>query len=280
MRQRILAEAAVRVLANPDEPLVVLLPSGWSPDASTGFFDGLDVPWLRMTTVADIASHRGEPVAADALSYPSRREARELDGTPFTSARALMRAGTTLQDVLGPDAPVASSVSDQAMTTLSFGNRRHPLLVRLGLERSRALIDQQLRSISIQAPPAVTLSSASGRFAATLSNSLDQKVTVQVQAMTGPGVRVEGPRQIEIGPHASYTVLLTASTARLGVHNITLVVTDSAGVPLGSSARVPVRSAQVSRVIWLILGTGVSLLFGAIALRLVRRVRAARGARS
>jgi hypothetical protein len=30
----------------------------------------------------------------------------------------------------------------------------------------------------------------------------------------------------------------------------------------------------VSAVIWLILGTGVALLFGAIAVRLVRRVRA------
>jgi hypothetical protein len=33
----------------------------------------------------------------------------------------------------------------------------------------------------------------------------------------------------------------------------------------------------VSQVIWLILGTGVALLFGAIVVRLVRRVRRARG---
>ena len=52
-------------------------------------------------------------------------------------------------------------------------------------------------------------------------------------------------------------------------------MTDSDGTPLGASDQLPIRSAQVSNVIWLILGTGVALLFGAIAVRLVRRVRAA-----
>jgi hypothetical protein len=69
-------------------------------------------------------------------------------------------------------------------------------------------------------------------------------------------------------------VLLNAQTRLLGIHNVTLVVTDVDGTPLGSSDTVPIRAAQVSAVIWLILGTGVALLFGAIAVRLVRRVRA------
>jgi hypothetical protein len=280
IRQRILAEAAVRVLEGQDQPLVVLLPSGWAPDATTGFFEGLDVPWLRMTTVADIASRRAEPVPAASVRYTRSREAAELDAGAFSSARALMSAGATLQDVLGTDANVGAAVTEQAMGSLSFDHRRHPVLARHALDRSRDLIDQQLRSISIDAPQGVTLSSASGRFSAILSNSLDHKVTVHVQAMTGRGVRVEGPQKIDIGPRGSTTVLLTASTARLGVHNITLVVTDSTGVPLGSSVQLPVRSVEVSKVIWFILGTGVALLFGAIALRLVRRVRAARGARS
>ena len=70
-------------------------------------------------------------------------------------------------------------------------------------------------------------------------------------------------------------MLLNARTGQLGIHNVTLVVTDTEGTPLGSSDTVPIRAAQVSAVIWLILGTGVALLFGAIAVRLIRRVRAA-----
>ncbi len=52
-----------------------------------------------------------------------------------------------------------------------------------------------------------------------------------------------------------------------------VVVTDEAGTPLGAAQRVAIRSAQVSGVIWLILGVGVGLLFLAIAIRLVRRIR-------
>ena len=53
------------------------------------------------------------------------------------------------------------------------------------------------------------------------------------------------------------------------------MLTDTDGTPLGSSDSLPIRSNRVSNVIWLILGTGVALLFGAILVRLFRRIRAA-----
>jgi hypothetical protein len=46
--------------------------------------------------------------------------------------------------------------------------------------------------------------------------------------------------------------------------------------PLGSADELPIRSAQVSKVIWLIIGIGATLLFGAILVRLARRLRRAR----
>ena len=56
---------------------------------------------------------------------------------------------------------------------------------------------------------------------------------------------------------------------------MTLLLTDSDGVPIGSSDSLPIRSNRVSNVIWLILGTGVALLFATIVVRLVRRIRTA-----
>jgi hypothetical protein len=58
----------------------------------------------------------------------------------------------------------------------------------------------------------------------------------------------------------------------LGVHTVTLQVTNQAGVVLGSSDSFPMRVEQVSRLIWVIIGAGLALLFGAIIVRLVRRV--------
>ena len=81
---------------------------------------------------------------------------------------------------------------------------------------------------------------------------------------------------IELGPGNRTSVLLNASSSATGIRNLTLLLTDIDGAPLGSSDDLPVRSNRVSNVIWLIMGTGIALLFGAIVVRLFRRVRAAR----
>ena len=280
MRQRILAEAALRLLSPHPSPLVVVLPSYWNPSSSTGFFEGLDVDWLHLTTVSDVAGRSARPVSQDQLDYPPRLDRSELDSANFSSAAALIRAGETLQNVLTDNDSVASTVADQAMRSTSYGHRASPDGARAATDRSRAWIDQEMGSIRIDAPPAVTLSSTSGRFAATISNGLDEPVTVSIQALTDEPRAIRGPETVDIGPGGRTSVLLNASFRRLGVHNVTLVVTDAEGVRLGSSDELPIRSAQVSKVIWLILGTGVALLFGAIAVRLFRRVRAtARAAR-
>jgi hypothetical protein len=71
-------------------------------------------------------------------------------------------------------------------------------------------------------------------------------------------------------------VLLDATTHVLGVHTVTLEVTNKAGTPLGSQDAFPMRAEQVSQLIWVIIGAGLALLFGAIVVRLVRRIRRSR----
>ena len=60
---------------------------------------------------------------------------------------------------------------------------------------------------------------------------------------------------------------------RPGIHQVRLVVTDVEGMPLGDSTGMQIRAAQVSGLIWLLLAGGALLLFGTIAIRLVRRTR-------
>jgi hypothetical protein len=82
---------------------------------------------------------------------------------------------------------------------------------------------------------------------------------------------------IELAPGGRQTVFLAARATAPGVQYVRVQVTDVDGTPLGAAQRVAIRSAEVGEVIWLILGTGVGLLFLAIAIRLVRRVRRERG---
>lgn len=275
LRQRIVSEAALRLLSPGRRPLVVLIPHDWSPAATNGFFEGLDVPWIHLTNVGGATMRAGTPVALSDLAYPPRQARRELGARIFAAADALVAAGHTLQTVLTRNDDVGTAVADQALTATSYASRAHPGRSLASLVRAREQIDQQLASVRIEAPRAVTLSSASGKFAATITNGLDQPVTVSVKALTDRPMQISGQDTVDIGPGGRTTVLLDAQTHTPGVHNVTLVVTDSEGTPLGSSDQLPIRSAQVSNVIWLILGTGVALLLGAIAVRLVRRVRSA-----
>lgn len=278
LRQQVISEAALRLLSPGRRPLVVVLPVDWAPDGTTGFFEGLDVPWLTLTDVAGLDDRPGGRVQSDQLEYPASQVRRELDAANFASAADLVAAGDTLQNILTNNDEIASIVRDEGLTGLSYASRDHPDASRAATDRSRRWIQGQLGAITVSAPPAVTLSSSTGRFAATVTNGLEHPVTVRVEAVADEPLQIAGPDTIAIGPGSSTSVLLNASAAELGVSNVELIVTDDTGSPLGSSDDLPIRSVQVSQVIWLILGVGVALLFGAILVRLIRRVRRARSA--
>ena len=99
---------------------------------------------------------------------------------------------------------------------------------------------------------------------------------VQVGAAPSSGLTVDVPDPVELGPGESRRLRLSATTEGVGTHTVRLFVTATDGTPLGSATALPIRSNQVSQIIWIVMVAGGGLLFGAIALRLVRRVRAAR----
>ena len=275
LRQRILAEAAVRLLFHDRAPLVTVFPDDWVPNDPGTFWSGLDVDWLELTDTSGL--RRGSRVPADDLTYPVEQELSELDAENFAAAEQLIGAGRTLDHLLTRNDRVASQTLDEALTSVSFAERERALQARLDTLRAVGLIERQLKKVKIRGPgKGVTLSSDSGSFAVTVENRLDHAVTVSVDAVSLGDVRVEPTNPIELTAHGRQTVLLDAVASSPGVHYVRLLVTDETGTPLGAAQRVPIRSAQVSDVIWLILGVGVGLLFLAIALRVVRRIRSER----
>lgn len=277
LRQRILAEAAVRRMAKRREPLVVVLPAGWDPVDATELFRGLDQEWIDLVTLDDVRSSPATAVAPDKLVYPGVQRRRQLDSLDFGSAATLTQTGSTLQYLLTRNDTVGREVADQAFTGLSYSHRLDSAVVRAVNDRSQDLLEQQLRGVTITGPPAVTLTSDRGTFGATLENTLDEPVTVRVRAVADEPISISmAEEDVEMPPHTRRRVLLTASTQRQGMHNVTLQVTDINGTALGAGDEIPVRAAQVSAVIWVIIGTGAALLFGAIGVRLFRRARAAR----
>jgi hypothetical protein len=273
LRQRILSEAAVRLLTPGRHPLVVPLPLEWHPDQASAFFAGLKVDWLDLTTVTDAIDRGGRKVDPAELDYPLTQLRRQLDAPEFAAVRDLISAGEILQNVLTLNSAVSDTVTGQALAGASYASREAPLAARASLVRSRAWISDALASVDISAGPGVTLSGSNGGFAAVITNDLDQPVTVDVVARSNGGVEIAPVDPVALPANSRSTVVLEAHANRVGVTNVTLALTDVDGNPIGSTDQLPIRSAQVSVVIWLIIGTGLGLLFLAILVRLFRRVR-------
>ncbi|MGB0101618.1 MAG: DUF6049 family protein, partial [Nocardioides sp.] len=236
-----------------------------------------DLEWLNLASVADATARTAREVPVERLDYPEEQAALELDASSFAAADDLVRAGESLQNLLTRNDLVASEVRDEALSDVSYADRADPSRGMTSAGASRSWIDTRLRSVRIDAPPAVILSSGSGRFATVVTNALDHPVSVRIRAVAEAPLEVSVPTDtIELAPDSRTTVLLDASSAAVGIRNLTLELTDIDGVPIGSSDELPIRSNRVSNVIWLIIGTGVALLFGAIVVRLFRRIRTAR----
>ncbi len=260
-------------MLEPDrDPLVVVLPRFSSEDAAD-FFAGLDAPWLDLTTLPRATARVGEVIEAEAIEYPVRQDEFELDPDTFQAADELIADGNALQNLLTLNDRVGAELTEEALTGTSYTARQAQIATRAALNRSRTWVQDRLRSVQIGAPPGVTLSSDSGDFVATITNRLDEPVTVSVLARTDDGIEITPPAPVELAANSRTSVLLQARTSEASVHNVTLLLTDADGRPLGSSDQLPIRSAQVSDVIWVIIGVGVGLLFVAILLRLVRRIR-------
>ena len=227
-----------------------------------------------MTTVADAVGPMIEQDVDQArLHYPDAELAAELPPTVFHAVSALRTSGQTLQSVLPHNDTVGDAVLDDALTSASYTARGGTGATGTAADRSRAVIDAQLRSITVTAPPSVTLASDHGKFNATVANNLDQPVQVKVKAITDGKLTIGGSGRLEIPAGRTASVLLSATAHANGIHHVVLQLTTVDGAPLGSQDSFPIRAAQVSRIIWLFIGGGLGLLFAAIVVRLVHRIR-------
>ncbi|PVG84140.1 hypothetical protein DDE18_00395 [Nocardioides gansuensis] len=278
VRQRLLSEASLRLAAGDTAPVVVMLPADWHPRDPADLFGPLELPWLRAVGINEVVDRPAVSATARDLVYTEEDLQGELDRPAFAAAREMIAAASQLEKVLTAVTTVEAQVADEALTTLSSAHRERPGRGVAAAEATTRYLRGQLASIEVEAPSKVTLSSQTGRFGATLVNGLDQIVTVRVAAESEDEVSLEDLGPITLAPASRTRIRPDITTDRLGIHDVRLVVTDVDGRPLGGSDVLPVRAAQASRIIWVVMGLGAAILVGAMALRLRRRLVAAREA--
>lgn len=281
VRQRVLADAALHALSGDrGEPLVRILPPAWDPGKrwrSARFFEGLDTSWLAPADLADLLTGVSIEPAVDPvedLAYPESSLDAELPLATVLATEALIAEGAVVEELVTDDSDVDEQVGRQALLTSSVWSRRRPGAATERALAARNRVTRWLDEVTVRGPSFVTMSSETGTFQVTVVNGLDQRVTVGLDAsLPGEELQLSTPEPIELPPNGRGAMRIDATATDIGVHEVTLQPVTTEGTPLGEPTEVSIRSSRVGFILWIVMAVGGTALFGAILLRLWRRVR-------
>jgi hypothetical protein len=279
VRQRILSEAALHA-RSPDrsQTLVVSTPQHWNPGSdwqASRFFLGLQVPWLDMIDIPGLLSGPAgahSPVGGHP-EYPLAQRRAEVPTANLRASRKLSLTGGVFSALLARNSTVDDDLAKQGVLASSVHIRSHPRHAAHLAWAATRRIQAEMGKVRIEGPSFVTMSSESGAFAVTIINGLDESVNVGIRAdADNRQLSIAGADPVRLGPGQRASVRLRATTRDIGVHTVTLIPVNDNGHPLGNLTSFNVRSSQVGRVIWVVIGAGGAVLLVTIVVRIVRRV--------
>lgn len=276
LRQRLLSEVEVRRLSGSTAPLVLMLPADWAPEQPADLFDALGEPWLSSETVASLLDAEGIETTPADLAYTEEDLGAQLPAASFGAAEDLAEAGAQMASSLALPSLVRQQTVDEGLLTLSEGLRGGSVRATNRAMAAESRLRDQLSSITVVAPEAVSLSSDNGSLGVDIINGLDQPIAVRLAARSDDGIELSDVGLRQIAGNARIRLRPQLSTTRPGIHRLQLVVTDDGGTPLGDSTSIQVRAAEVSNLIWLLMAAGAVILFTTIAFRLRTRAKEGR----
>ncbi|WP_447644159.1 DUF6049 family protein [Nocardioides zeae] len=267
LRQRLAATMVLGALdddAGATQERAVLLPALWNPGEAGTPTRGLTTGWLRTVPLTELAA-AGDTAPAevdlDALATDVDAS-RAVPGDLFVLSRSLVTRGARLDSILPETDAVRSQTERAATSVLSYENRGDLARVRSGIRDQIDQVEELLGSVTVEAPPTITLSGDDGDFNVRVVNGLDQPVVVELRGDESRRVSVEPSGPVEVPAGGSASVRMTVAMHRLGVYDVDVRVVDETGTALGGAVVVPVRSAAVSDIIWAIIGSAALLFVG------------------
>jgi hypothetical protein len=277
-RQLILANTALRSLyGGPEDRTAIAMPSPlWWPDDTwrdADLFGGLRVPWINRVTASSLTS-LPHPRYDGAFAYPESARRRELGQAILNKVRRVRRTAHTVGNL------VAEPEGKQLETDRAFGLSTSAAW-RDQRETGRAIASdffetqrEMIRSIDIETPNFVTLSSSSGRFPISITNGLDEPVTVDLSVTArDPRMTVAPIQPVTLQQDQRVTVTVLTASRGVGITTLTARMLTQTGRPFGPVATFQLRTTQIGTVVWVIMGVGAAVLFSAAGRRIFVRVR-------
>lgn len=245
-----------------------------SPDAAA--VDAAATPaWAVRAGLATLLD--GDPSPVDTLPTPP-------DAAGAVTPAVLARLQRIEQGLLtyGSAAPT-TGLADEASALAASGASETWLADPAGRASYMTLLEQRsgiakLDLVGLTAPGTVTLSADNSQFPATISNGLDDPITVRVVAESENSVRlrVEPSDWVTLRPGDRFSAPLTAVPAASGVVDVTLHVESADGVRLSGPVRVTVEATNLGTIGWIIVAVSGTVLVASTTWR-IRQMRRRKG---
>ncbi len=275
--QMFLAQTAMIVAEAPamQRPIMVTPPRRWDPTsvlAGDLLGDTVSAPWLRPSTLGELASRRAEP---DHEPVVEPRPGGELPSSLLRKVTALDRKVALLQSIMPNKNPKLShavyGIESSRWVGKGIGQ------ARTMLDRTSEYVDDQFSGLSIGGRRAVnvTLGGRNGSVTGSIHNDLDYSVTVGLRVLSSNDTvkaKQKAPHAVySVGPHSSTPFKLSVNATQTGKATLRLRLK----APTGDLLPIQPLTMNISVTN---LGT-VALVIGGAALLIFVMASAAQGIR-
>jgi hypothetical protein len=275
LRQRLLADAALRALSGATSTMVVVLPQDWDPGAgwdAARFFSGLNQSWLDLIPLG--AAPAATPILTDIPKYPASERRKEIGRDDVDAARSLIQTGQTLHQLLRTDNTLGHAIAGAALASVSYHARQDQRVAAGQAAAADAAVRSELGQVQVVGTDFVTLSGGSGTVAVTLVNGLRVPIVAGVEPRSKvEKIRIDAPRPIALAPGERAVIRLRVDASAIGVHEVTLIPVTAAGSQLGTPLTFSLRTSQVGAFLWIVIGIALLLFLAMIVRRVLRGLR-------
>jgi len=270
LRQRILSEAVFGSLATEStkehQPSILVVDPGFDPGTVSG--SPLD-PALTSKVVdrKNLAATLRTPTAGYAAAVPASPTVASLSQVQMTVVADAAQTDAVLNPMLVEAADRIEHLQLIAgLTSQTWRNHRAAALE--AASRAARIVSQELASISVEGPRALTLASRSGRFPISIQNHTPHTVRVGIaidSSATGVTFKAPAKMRVAAGESRTATVDMNMDGQTATTVNVRLTATDAR--TFGASTVFNVRSSRVGAALWIAIGISVAF----VAVALVRR---------
>lgn len=275
LRQRLLAEAAFAALerrrdAGSRADAFVLIDPTWDPGEVTsgGFTTAFEPDVVAPSDLEDL-------LATDRADYagevPQRAQARPLGTSQLRGVERLVSAAAVLADLAVDGTDLEIATSRTAAGLLSVEWRSDPTAGARAARAAASRAENRLEGLSVEGPPAITLSSDEGSFPLTISNDTDGAVRVGLRIGTSnPALSVPDVEPVEVEAGERRTVTVSVDLGDQTTSTLTARVITPSGMAVGQPDSFNVRSSRVGAALWVLIGAAGLFVLFALARRFLR----------